>query len=890
MSDKNIIKLISETDIHSITSGQVITDIVSVIKEVLENSIDANSKNIEIIIQNYSLNGIEIKDDGDGIEEEDFEKICFKNYTSKLSNLNDLMTMKSLGFRGEALNSLCFISDLVISTCTNDETGMGHELKYNHNGNLTGKELIPLSKGTIVKIENIFQNLPVRHKNFIKNYKKQYNKVVKLIQDYCIINYQVNIKVWNVNENGVKKLIMSNLGQKEDTFDENGLLNLRKLLKNCGNIFGGQSKLKGVGNIKFDFEMPEKKSFIKENHFEGGLIVCQGLISKTAFGFGRNQKADNQFIYINKRPIDYPKLQNLINEEYRKFNNLQYPFFVIDLKMPTTMLDLNVTPNKRTVLVHDELKFFELFREALITFWDVDGMSLYSNTSTQSTNIKRKLEVNEDDFDNNNSSRKTKLTKVEMLEDDNVHISLRSPTTKVSDEVDEIENENQDVEVGKNLDLELETQYKEDEGNDEDVNDNDEDDDDDLPHSSMIDASGSKALHNSNINRINKYRDFQSKITSFMNPAPDKYSKFSKNQSTEANEDQVEEEEEEEEEIVIEMNDKKHVEVIPSPRKLTTTNNTRSQFSQPPSTNENEDTSANTTLRTKLQTFLKESFDKSSKEPGINLSTIEKTLDFDIKSVKPDTIMSLINKNNSSNNSKNNKSGKKRTLYSTNDKIGEADTQEELLTLTVSKKDFLDMKVIGQFNLGFILCTRKLNTGYDMFIIDQHASDEKYNFEELTKNTVIKSQFLIEPVLLELNVIDELIVNDNKRVFMQNGFQIRDSSEGDNKLFLVALPLSEKTQFTMDDFYELIDLIKKAEASHRNVRTLKCSKVRTMFAMRACRMSTMIGKPLNTTAMKKIVNNLSSLDKPWNCPHGRPTIRHLMELKSYNSFDEDYQL
>lgn len=165
----NNIKAISDSDIHSITSGQVITDVNSIIKELLENSIDANSRNIEITLKDYCLNGIEIKDDGHGISENDFDTLCLKHYTSKITKFDDINTnLMNLGFRGEALNSICFISKTVIMTCTNDEEGMGHELHYNHNGNLIKQDIIPMDKGTNIVIDDIFKNLPVRRMNFEK--------------------------------------------------------------------------------------------------------------------------------------------------------------------------------------------------------------------------------------------------------------------------------------------------------------------------------------------------------------------------------------------------------------------------------------------------------------------------------------------------------------------------------------------------------------------------------------------------------------------------------------------------------------------------------------------------------------------------------------------------
>ena len=76
----------------------------------------------------------------------------------------------------------------------------------------------------------------------------------------------------------------------------------------------------------------------------------------------------------------------------------------------------------------------------------------------------------------------------------------------------------------------------------------------------------------------------------------------------------------------------------------------------------------------------------------------------------------------------------------------------------------------------------------------------------------------------------------------------------------------------------------------RNKSSVRCSKIRAMFAMRACRSSIMIGKPLTKKTMVGVVRHLSELDKPWNCPHGRPTMRHLMELRDWDSFNEDYRI
>lgn len=92
----------------------------------------------------------------------------------------------------------------------------------------------------------------------------------------------------------------------------------------------------------------------------------------------------------------------------------------------------------------------------------------------------------------------------------------------------------------------------------------------------------------------------------------------------------------------------------------------------------------------------------------------------------------------------------------------------------------------------------------------------------------------------------------------------------------------------MNDLQELIHLVRESDGLNKD--SIRCSKIRAMHAMRACRSSIMVGKPLIKKAMLRVVRNLSELDKPWNCPHGRPTMRHLMELRDWAFFDEDYEL
>ena len=225
------------------------------------------------------------------------------------------------------------------------------------------------------------------------------------------------------------------------------------------------------------------------------------------------------------------------------------------------------------------------------------------------------------------------------------------------------------------------------------------------------------------------------------------------------------------------------------------------------------------------------------------------------------------------------------TTVKTDDEGLDSEKAEEKLSLTISKSDFAKMKIIGQFNLGFILASRAsesdedgLAIANDLFIIDQHASDEKYNFERLQATTIVQSQRLVYPNILDLTALEEEIVIENISALETNGFIVIADQSGEaevgKRCQLVSLPLSRETTFNVTDLEELLVLL----TEHPPGSVPRPSKVRKMFAMRACRSSIMIGKTLTQTQMGKIVKHMGEIDKPWNCPHGRPTMRHLSGL------------
>jgi DNA mismatch repair ATPase MutL len=193
----------------------------------------------------------------------------------------------------------------------------------------------------------------------------------------------------------------------------------------------------------------------------------------------------------------------------------------------------------------------------------------------------------------------------------------------------------------------------------------------------------------------------------------------------------------------------------------------------------------------------------------------------------------------------------------------------------IQKSDFEKMTVIGQFNLGFIIAELKTESEKHLMIIDQHAADEKYRYEMYQRETQLPSQPLIIPRQLELPTLDEILISENICIFESHGFKLKFNPEETptKRIQLTAIPHSRRKDFGLGDIEEILGKLR--EESHESI---ELSKLDAINASRACRTAVMVGTALTKSQMATIVANLGTLKSPWNCPHGRPTIRYLYQL------------
>ena len=310
----NKIRLLSDNTINQIAAGEVIDRPSSAVKELIENSLDANSSKINIYVKNGGKKEIIVSDDGDGIQKNDLKLAITRHATSKLDeeNINEI---SSMGFRGEALPSIGSVSKMIIKSNINENQD-GNKIEVT-SGNIKTISPINQKKGTTVEIRDLFFSTPARL-NFLKSENYETLLIKKIVQRLAICNYKTE---FNLFVNG--KNVISTKKSDHPNDNENFMKRIRDLL---GNDFLDNS-------IFFDQK-------IEDFNFKGLLGIPTFHHSNT----------NNQFLFINKRVIQDKSMNVIFKLAYRDFMSYdRFPQLVVFIDCPTDKLDVNVHPSKNEV-------------------------------------------------------------------------------------------------------------------------------------------------------------------------------------------------------------------------------------------------------------------------------------------------------------------------------------------------------------------------------------------------------------------------------------------------------------------------------------------------------------------------------------------------------------
>lgn len=322
--------ILDEFTIGKIAAGEVVERPSSVIKELVENSIDANAKNIVIEIKDGGKQYIRVSDDGVGIPHAELSKVFLRHSTSKIQKIEDLENLQTCGFRGEALSSICAVSKTTLMTKTSDEE-WGSRV-FVEGGKYISTEKIGLSQGTTLVIEDLFFNVPAR-KKFMKSSLAEAMAINQIVCRLAMGNPSIRFKLISNN-----KVIVSTVGDGT--------------LENAIRSIYGKNAIEQMFYTKRNFEQE---------------VTLYGYLSKTSM-YQTNRRMQNFF--FNRRYVEDISVARAMEDAYKGTIPIgKFPSCVLFIDLNPAQIDFNVHPNKLNVKYDSELrledKVYAFVRDAL---------------------------------------------------------------------------------------------------------------------------------------------------------------------------------------------------------------------------------------------------------------------------------------------------------------------------------------------------------------------------------------------------------------------------------------------------------------------------------------------------------------------------------------------
>lgn len=311
------IKLLDDNVINKIAAGEVIERPASVVKELLENAIDAASRNIAVKISGAGLDSIEVTDDGEGISMEELPLAFLRHATSKIENEGDLLRIMSMGFRGEALPSIASVARIDIYSKKETQDGIHCFIE---GGKILDLQYFPCPEGSKIIVSDLFFNTPAR-KKFLRSPVTEGNNAYELVIKYALARPDIAISFSNEK---------------------------RQLFRTPGNGSLNDAVIAIFGRDFLGPLIPVK--------WEGSSLSISGLISPP--GVARMNRK-RQLIFVNQRPVRSPLLYRALDEGYRGLLLArEQPLVILQISLAPDSIDVNVHPQKNEVRFRDEQSIF----------------------------------------------------------------------------------------------------------------------------------------------------------------------------------------------------------------------------------------------------------------------------------------------------------------------------------------------------------------------------------------------------------------------------------------------------------------------------------------------------------------------------------------------------
>lgn len=312
-----------------IAAGEVVERPAAVVKELMENAIDAGSQAVRVDIRQGGIELIKVTDDGEGIQQQELSLALSRHATSKIDSFSDLMAVATLGFRGEALASIAAVSRLTLTSCFVEEDH-AWQISSRSNGELTNVQPAAHPQGTTVEVRDLFYNTPARRK-FLKSLNTEYQHIEKVFVRMALAHFNQGLTLFN---NG--KLVLQCRPATTAKEQEYRLIDL----------LGGEFVKNAA---RFDFA--------------AAGVRCWGWAAKPTYNRGQ---ADRQFCYINGRYVRDKVIMNAVKQAYHDvmFHG-RFPAYVLYLEIDPKLVDVNVHPTKHEVRFRDSRSVHQLVRQSL---------------------------------------------------------------------------------------------------------------------------------------------------------------------------------------------------------------------------------------------------------------------------------------------------------------------------------------------------------------------------------------------------------------------------------------------------------------------------------------------------------------------------------------------
>ena len=308
---------------NKISAGEVIERPASVVKELLENSIDAGATEITVVVEKGGHQLIQVRDNGHGITADGLAQAFLRYTTSKISKVDDLFKIRTLGFRGEALASIASVSEINVSSSVDESAGYQMDLV---NGVTDAIKAAPPIGGTEITVRNLFYNTPAR-KKFLKSATTEFRQIVKMLRRFGLEFPEVSFQLMH-NDKTILNLTPENIEERIIALTDPSY----------------RDQLLPVNMIKGDYNI---------SGFVGTLNLVRG-------------RPGDQYLFVNRRFVQNRLLNSAVYAAYESLvKRGEYPFSLLNLVLPPDQLDVNVHPRKIEVRFTDEWRIYHVVKSAV---------------------------------------------------------------------------------------------------------------------------------------------------------------------------------------------------------------------------------------------------------------------------------------------------------------------------------------------------------------------------------------------------------------------------------------------------------------------------------------------------------------------------------------------